>query len=321
MRWRILGILLSVWASSATAADRIRIAAQKTGTLAWELDIIKAHGLDTQAGLELAVTELASPEAGKIALKGGAADLIVADWMWVARERALGGRLVTYPYSSTLGAVMARPERGLRTVADLKGRKLAVAGGPIDKSWLLLQGFARKSGLDLKTDATLVYGAPPLLTQKAIQGETDATLTYWNFAAELEGKGFVRVVDMADVQTALGASAPVAIIGYAFDGAWGERNRGAVDRFLAIAQTAKERLASSPEEWQRIAPRLGAVDAAGLAVIARRYAEGVPRRPVAEEAADARRLYDVLAAIGGEALVGPGKGLDAGMFWKPEQGR
>src|SRR5215468_6695306 len=81
-------------ATAASAADRIRIAAQKTGTLAWELEIIKAHGLDRQADLDIQVVELASPEAGKIALRSGSVDLIVSDWLWVARERSLGDNLV-----------------------------------------------------------------------------------------------------------------------------------------------------------------------------------------------------------------------------------
>ena len=37
---------MAVAGSNAAAADRIRLAVQKTGTLAWELDVIKAHGLD-----------------------------------------------------------------------------------------------------------------------------------------------------------------------------------------------------------------------------------------------------------------------------------
>src|SRR5207302_6213486 len=97
---------LALAASSACAADRIRLVAQKTGTLAWELEIIKAHGLDKKANLEIETLELASPEAGKVALRGGSADIIVSDWTWVARERALGDVLVYYPYLSTLGAVM-----------------------------------------------------------------------------------------------------------------------------------------------------------------------------------------------------------------------
>src|SRR5579864_7215750 len=142
---------LSIATVSATqAADRIRIAAQKTGTLAWELDIIKAHGLDKQADLDIQVVELASTEAGKIALRSGSADVIVSDWLWVARERSLGDKLVFYPYTSTLGAVMVPAASTVTDLADLKGKKLAVAGGPLDKSWLMIQAVARRAGIDLR---------------------------------------------------------------------------------------------------------------------------------------------------------------------------
>ena len=133
-------------ASAVCAADRIRIAAQKTGTLAWELDIIRAHGLDKAANLDIQVVELATTEAGKIALRSGSADLIVSDWLWVARERSLGDKLVFYPYTSTLGAVMVPGNSTIGDLADLKGKKLAVAGGPLDKSWLMLQAVARRGG-------------------------------------------------------------------------------------------------------------------------------------------------------------------------------
>ena len=141
-------------AGGATAADRIRVAVQRTGTLAWELDVIKTHGLDRKADLQIESLELASTEAGKIALKGGSADLMLSDWLWVARERSLGDGLVFYPSSSTLGAVMVPAQSPIREIADLKGRKLAIAGGPLDKSWLLLQALARRSGIDLRKQAT-----------------------------------------------------------------------------------------------------------------------------------------------------------------------
>src|SRR6202166_3035009 len=219
--------------SGASAADRIRLVAQRTGSLAWELDVIKAHGLDKKANLDIETLELASTEAGKIALQGGAADVIVSDWTWVARERALGNGLVYYPYLSTLGAVMAPAQSPIRDIADLKGRKLAVAGGPIDKSWLLLRALGLRSGLDLKTQSTIVYGAPPLLSEKALQGETDATLTFWNFCAELEAKGQKRAIPMDDVLHRLGAAGPVAMIGYVFNGNWAQRNRSLLEHFIA----------------------------------------------------------------------------------------
>jgi len=313
----IVAIALALVAGSAAAADRIRLAVQKTGTLAWELDVIRTHGLDRKLDLDIATLELASTEAGKIALKGGSADMMLSDWLWVARERSLGDTLVFYPSSSMLGAIMVPAQSPIRTLADLKGRKLAVAGGPIDKSWLLTQALARRAGVDLRKEASIVYGAPPLLSEKALQGETDATLTYWNFCAELESKGFRRAVAMDAVMQGLGAKGPVAIVGYTFDSAFAARNRSAVDRFLDAMRQAKEILATSDTEWQRLAKRIGTSEPKALVLYRQRYAEGIARRAVADEEADARGLYRVLAEVGGTDLVGPARELAPGTFYRP----
>jgi NitT/TauT family transport system substrate-binding protein len=320
LRFALTAFLVLAGATSAAAADRIRLAVQKTGTLAWELDVIKTHGLDRKLDLVIETIELASTEAGKIALKGGSADLMLSDWLWVARERSLGDGLVFYPSSSTLGAVMVPAQSSIRELIDLKGKKLAVAGGPLDKSWLLLQAWARRAGVDLRKQATVVYGAPPLLTEKALQGEIDATLTFWNFCADLESKGQRRAIAMDDVMKGLGAKGPVAIVGYTFDSSWAARNRSAVDRFLDAARQAKEILASSEAEWHRLAPRIRVSDANALAIYRQRYGEGIVRRPIAEEEADARALYLVLAEIGGAELVGPARQLAAGTFYRPAAG-
>jgi NitT/TauT family transport system substrate-binding protein len=321
VRWRdralagVLFVVVATSASGALAADHIRIATLKTGTLAWELDTLQAHGLDREADLAIEITELASTEGGKIALKGGSADLIVSDWLWASRERALGDDLVFCPYSSALGAVMVPANSPIVSVADLKGKKLGVAGGPLDKSWILLQALARRSGVDLKREATIAYGAPPLLTQKALQGETDATLTFWNFSAELEAEGMRPAISMQDVVRGLGAKGTVAMVGYVFDGSWAEHHGPLLGRFFAATRKAEEILRNSPAEWQRLAPRVGATNALALDVYRQRFLEGVPQRRLADEVADAQALYHVLAEVGGAELVGPSRDLDPGTFY------
>jgi len=301
---------------TAQAADTLRIAAQKTGTFAWELQVIKDHGLASKAGLDLEVTELASTDAGKIAMMGGAADIILSDWLWVARERSLGSDLTFYPYSSTLGAVMVPQQSPIKTLADLKGKKIGVAGGPLDKSWLLLQAVAKKSNLDLESQATILYGAPPLLFQKALQGETDANLNFWNFCADLEAHGFRRLIGMDEIEKQLGASAPVAMVGYVFHDSFAAKHADVLRRFFAVTREAMHILATSPAEWQKLAPRIGVSDKAALEIYRKRYLEGLPQRSVAAEEADAAKLYQVLAKVGGPKLVGPGKKLDPGTFYK-----
>jgi NitT/TauT family transport system substrate-binding protein len=306
--------------ASCCAADAIRVAVQKTGTFAWELAVIRTHGLDKQANLTIEVTELASPEAGKIALRAGNADLILSDWLWASRERSLGAKLNFYPYSSALGAVMVPSSSPIQSLADIKGRKLAVAGGPIDKSWLLLQAKAKQEGIDLKSDATVVYGAPPLLAAKMANGEMDATVNFWNFCAALEAKGFRRLVGIEDLLPKLGAKGRIAMVGYVFDESWGNANRELLARFLSITNKAKEILATSDAEWETIAPLTGAPDAATLRAYRDRYRDGVPHRAIADEEADARILYRVLAETGGRELVGSAPELAPGTFYRPAPG-
>lgn len=309
----VLGLL----APDRAFADTIRLAIQKTGTVAWQLDVMRAHGLDKQAGITIESLELASPEAGKIALRGGSADVIVADWLWVSRERDLGAKLVFYPYSTALGAVMVPNNSSIKSLADLEGKTLAVAGGPIDKSWLLLQASAKKSGIDLTRQAKVIYASPALLAGKMLQGSMDAMLNYWNFCAQLEAKGFRRVIGIEDLLPQFGVSGNLSMVGYVFSESWAAAHPNMVARFLDATRKAKQLLLTSDAEWQRIAPLTGATDAATLMVYRDRYRQGIPRRPVAAEENDARVLYRVLAGLGGPALVGQGKDLAPGTFYRP----
>jgi NitT/TauT family transport system substrate-binding protein len=204
----------------------------------------------------------------------------------------------------------------IRTVKDLTGKKLGVAGGPLDKSWLMLKAFAQKQGVDLEKSATILYGAPPLIAEKALQGEIDAALEFWNFAADLEGKGFARAIEISDVEKALGAKGDVVVTGYVFDEGFAAKNRDALSRFFAMTAKAKALIASDDKAWAAAAQRIGPKDPATLAIYRKRYAAGVPKRSVAEEEVDAAALYGVMAEIGGEKLVGPGKTLDPGTFYK-----
>jgi NitT/TauT family transport system substrate-binding protein len=313
----LLLALLACLGAGQAAADTIRLAIQKTGTLAWELDVIRAHQLDRKAGFTIESLELASPEAGKIALRGGSADVIAADWLWVSRERDLGSKLVFYPFSSALGAVMVPKGSTINGLIDLKGRTLAVAGGSIDKSWLLLQAATRQQGLDLKSEATVVYGSPALLTGKMLQGSFDATLNYWNFCASLEARGFKRLIGIDELLPRFGVTGPLSMLGYVFDEPWAAAHRRTVGAFLGAAREAKHILLTSDGEWDRIAPLVGAPDTAALTVYRDRYRQGIPSRPVEAEEHDARVLYRVLARLGGAALVGQGKELASGTFYRP----
>jgi len=307
--------LLLAQVSPAQAADTLRLAVQATGTTLWDLAVVSAFNLDKEAGLDLKVTELASTEAGKIALQGGSADIIVSDWLWVARERAGGGGLMFYPASTGIGAVMTGNPQ-IHEVKDLVGKKLGVAGGALDKSWLLLKAFALKQGVDLEKEATILYGAPPLLAEKAAQGEVDAVLEFWNFAVDLEARGFQRAIEMTQVEKALGAKKDPIVTGYVFDESFAAAHKGVLSRFFAMMKKARALIGSDDKAWQAAVAHIRTKDKATLDLFRRRYLEATPVGEPREQEEDAAKLFAVLAQIGGEKLVGPAKSLDAGVFYK-----
>jgi NitT/TauT family transport system substrate-binding protein len=258
-------ILVALWlvvemAPMRASAETLRIGLQITGTFAWQLDVIRRHGLADSAGLDLKISQFASPDAGKLALNSGSVDLAVVDWLWVARARSLGAKLLFYPYSSAVGAIMVKNDSPLHGIADLRGRVLAVAGGPLDKSWLIVQAAAIRQGINLKRDATLAYGAPPLIAQKLQQGEAAASLNFWNFCASLETQGYRRIFEVRDAEAALGLTEPVALIGYAFTEQFAAAHPGTIDRFIAAARKADDIMLQSDQEWDALRPLMNAGD-------------------------------------------------------------
>lgn len=305
------------FSSQLFAADTqvVRVGVLKFGTVNWELKAMKHHGLDKANGFELEIVPFAGGDATRIALMGGEVDVIVSDWLWVSRQRSEDRNFTFVPYSSSVGAIMVREESDIKTLADLKGKNIGVAGGPLDKSWLLLQGVATQDhGLSLADENDIAFGAPPLLAEKAKDGELDAVLNYWHYCARLEAEGFRRLVSAEDAANALGSSGPVSAIGYVFDEQWGQD--GLAAGFVNASRATKQIMNDSDEEWQRLSSSGAIKDSpAALAILRDRFREGIPARAHEEEVADAARIYELLSTLGGKKLVGDSAVMVEGTYW------
>jgi NitT/TauT family transport system substrate-binding protein len=314
-----IGLLAGLgFAATASAADlgTLKLGVQKFGTVSWELDVITSHELDRAHDFELEVQPYATGDAADVALMGGAVDGIVEDWLWVSRQRSDGVKLTFIPYSSTVGALMVKGDGPIETIQDLKGRKVGVAGGPLDKSWILVQGWAKeKYGMDLATAVEPVYGAPPLLTEKFRSGELDAVLNYWHYCARLEAEGARQLVGVNEAQAALGVSADAPQLGYIFKEAFAEAHPDLIRAFDAASRDAKRLLADDPGEWQRLKPLTRAENDTVLAALQRRFVEGIVPHWGEAQQNEAAVLYGVLAKLGGPELVGPAPTLAPGTFW------
>lgn len=313
-----LPAMIAAWASAAAAQSPLpvlKIAVLKFGTVNWELDTIVYHRLDAKHGFRLQVDGVAGEAAAKIAFQGGAADAIVSDWIWVARQRAAGKDFVFIPYSKSVGGLLVSADSKAQSLGDLKGGRIGVAGGPLDKSWLLLRALAKKHyGFNLALDADPVFGAPPLIYKKALQGEMSGAINFWHFAAKMQAAGMRRLVSVADAAEALGLDPKTPLLGYVVKGELAREKPKLIAGFAAASREAKALLAASDEEWNRLRPLMNAASDAEFAALKAGFREGIPDNEPVDEAA-ARRLLAVMAELGGADLVGGAATLPEGVFY------
>jgi NitT/TauT family transport system substrate-binding protein len=307
------------WPLAARAASEpvLRLGILPFGTVSWEAEVIRDRKLDATEGFRLDTMRLAGNDAARIAFLGGQVDAIVSDLLWAARLRNEGRAVRFLPYSSTEGALMVPAGSPVSSVADLRGKRIGIAGGPLDKNWLLLRAAAENDGLDLRTGASLAFGAPPLLSEKLESGELDAALLYWNFCARLEAKGFRRLIGADEITRHFGITDKVALLGYLVEEPRDEERARLVASLLRASRRAKDALGSDESNWQVVRPLMEAPDEATFQMLRRYFLEGVPQRPITAERSDAERLFEVLARLGGEKLVGRGTTLPPDLYWSP----
>jgi len=298
----------------ARADSPLRIAVLKFGTVSWVMDVIEHHELDETYGVDIQEVQLASNQATLVALQAGRVDCVVSDWLWVSRQRAAGADWTFFPFSTDLGALVAARGAPVHGLADLRNRRLGVAGSPLDKSWVIVQALAQEQHVDLARDARLSFGAPPLLNQELLAGRLDAVLTYWNFAAPLESRGLPAVLSVSDALRQLGFKTAIPLVGYVVSERWARAHPRALAAFVSATREADSILATSDAEWQWLGPRTGAHSPAELNALRDAFRAGIPAHWGNDERREASALYALFARVGGQTLVGSSPRLQPGTF-------
>lgn len=317
---KLTGAVIALGLSTAAAIAEtpvLKASVLKFGTVNWELDVIKHNGFDTANGFTLEVDGVAGGSAAKVAFQAGETDVIVSDWLWVARQRAAGKDYVFIPYSKAVGGVMVPKDSAAQSLEDLAGGKIGIAGGPLDKSWLILQAYAQqKHGFDLAASTEQVFGAPPLIFKTAMSGDTAGAINFWHFMAKMEAAGMRKLIDVSDAASALGLDPNTPLLGYVMTGEMLRENPALVNGLAAASRQAKDLLAESDAEWDRIRDRMNAKTDAQFAALKAGFRAGIPVAGAVDEEAAAKMLA-LMADLGGEDLVGRATTLPEGVFVQP----
>lgn len=299
-------------------AEELTIGAVASGTVKWELDTISHYGLDKANGFDLKVVELAGNPATQVALAGNEVDAIVSDWLWVAQQRADGKAYVFIPFSTAVGALLVPEDSPAQTLADLKGKKIGIAGGPVDKSWLILRAYARQvNGQDLLAETEQVFGAPPMIYEAGLSGEVDGVVNFWQFLAKMKVHGMRELITVADAATALGLDPATPLLGYVVSEDFLNEKPDLVAALKQTSRDAKTLLMSDEAAWDRLRPIMNADTDEEFAALRDGWRAGVPADAPVNEA-NVAKVFQLMAELGGEELLGKVTTLPEGVFYKGE---
>ncbi len=310
----ILSILL--FTSSAWSNDLpiVRLGALAYGTVNWELDTIKNNKLDEKHGFKLEVVPMGGGSASDIAFLGGEIDVMVSDVIWAAAQRAEGRDLKFIPYSTAVGGIMVKADSGINSLKDLADKRIGIAGGPLDKSWLILQAYAKQEGvIDLKLDTKQEFGAPPIMFKAAMTGDIDGVINFWHFQAKAKAAGLKEIISVQNAAKSLGLDPSVPLLGYIVNGQMDDKlSQG----LFAASQDAKAMLGSDDAAFEAIRKRMKPKNEAQFEALKAGFRAGIPSSTtVDEEAVD--KTLQMMAKLGGPDLVGKATTLPKGMFIIP----
>ena len=314
-----LQILVFIFISFQTQiilANDIRVAVLKFGSVNWELDVIKYHGLDKKNNISISKVEMTNKDAATIAFLSKAADVFITDWIWVSKQRFRGNLVTFTPYSTAAGALMVKNDNTILEYADLENKKVGIAGGSLDKSWLFLRAYGiKKYGQDPLKYFKASFAAPPLINGLLRNNELDAGFNYWNYSARLEALGYKKLISVAQILPDIGIIGELPLIGYVFRESYVEKNNNAINNFIKASEEAREILNDSNMEWVRIAHLTRAKDSNMLEKIRDNFRNGIPSKNRKAMLKNINHAYKILKDIGGKELVGKSNILSPGTVW------
>ncbi|WP_415896296.1 ABC transporter substrate-binding protein [Neptuniibacter sp. QD72_48] len=306
-------VLIPSFVWGGAEKPQFKVAVLASGTVNWELQHLKNQKLDELNNFDLNIIKVASMSAAKVALTSGNADAIVADWLWAADRNSKGESFRFIPFSKQVGMVMKPASSQLSDLSELKGKRIGVAGGPLNKGWILLRAAARKHGLNLEADAQVQFGSPPLLSQSLKSGRLDLLVTFWHYGARLETEGYKTVISLQDMMAELGMTSQLPMLGYLVKQDQVDSNPELINSFVDAVMAAKNQLLNEDDHWLGLRKLMRAENDQVFNALIAGYRNGIPSPITADQIDDAKVFYKLITQFKPSLK---GAELNEDMFYK-----
>jgi NitT/TauT family transport system substrate-binding protein len=232
--------------------------------------VMEGHGLLDQVGLKADKVKSLSPANLHLMLAERKVDIGFGGFTTMATARGEGKDIIViYPVFSPVNMVFVRKDSPIKSVTDLKGKKLGVFGGPGSTTFAFLAVLAKNwYGVDLFHDAELITAPAPALAELLGKGDIDAALLGTVESIQTFAKDRYRVIlDLsADYKAHQGGRAP-AHVTVATNEEFAKSHGDIVRDYLKAYKNTLQYIHLHPEVWDEYAASIKMDDPAERALL------------------------------------------------------
>ena len=252
---------------------KVKVAAIE-GTQLFPLHILQTKGIADKYRLQIEETRAAGPQGLYTIMQTGDFQVAFGGWLTNALMRAQGHKVINvYSVYGYTNDVLVRVDSPLKSIADLKGKRIGFFGGPnAHTTWLLRLEGVKFFGFDPMKESKPQYGAPPLLIGMLERGDLDAILILDPQVVQmLETGKFRSIGNTGDIWREKTGQNPM-LVAVTLNETWAKANPAVVKRFVAAFKEALEHLKTHPEVWPDLAKSMGIKTDQGTRLLQQRTA-------------------------------------------------
>ncbi len=268
----VLGLVLSLGAAAQTQPDKIRL-----GDMAQSLNgiasrVMVAQGIDRKHGLAVEYSQYPTLDGLFTAIRGKQVDIGFGGWTAFSQFRANGVPIsVVFPVGRGASLdVLVKADSPIRSLADLKDKKIASYAGAAGTATVLLRVVTSKYfGYDPANGSRLQYIGPGLVTSMLDKGEIDAGVLFDPLAAKAIASGKYRSIANLPAVYKEKSGEDFLWIALATNDDFSTKQSAALTRFVAAWVEAVDYVKANPAVVETYARQIG-FDQAGAELLRNR---------------------------------------------------
>lgn len=283
----------------------LRLLVNSSGTQSFPPFVIKKLALDKKYNFVLETVPSTTTQTSRTAIQGGSADMGLFGSTDIARMRGAGVDVVgVAPFLTWANTVLVPIDSPVKTLADLKGKKVGVFT-KTGLDWIVMRTAGmRVHKIDLDKDAQISEGAVSLLRGLIEQGQLDATQMFNDLTPAMLASGKFRLLDkIKDYIEALGLPNTPFLI-YTVDNKYAAAKPQNVKAYLAAYQEAMHILQTDEGPWLERASELKMMEPEVVRTLIKETRPVLMSKFTDHTEADIKKTFDILLEVAGPDVLG-----------------